>query len=187
MNICYSGGAIGADRAWGEAALKAGHDLVHFIFDEHEYRGSEHTRILTQDELLIADPHLMNANQILKRKFPTKSQNTNSLLRRNFWQIKDSDSVYAITGIDEATGIPIGGTAWAIVMFMQRYTDNDKIYIFDQFEDQWFKLNPLQIGQSVWDKISPDDVPTPTGKWTGIGTRIYFNDSAKNAIRGVFR
>ena len=47
MNMCLSGGALGADSYWGELALKNGHKLKHYIFQDYNYTGdTKHTVIL---------------------------------------------------------------------------------------------------------------------------------------------
>lgn len=165
MDVCLSGGADGADLAWGKAAKAAGHQVKHFLFKDH--KGSRHPDavIVTPEELMVGDNTLKLANQVLKRSFPAHSQFVTNLLRRNYWQVHDSERVYAIAGIDRETQTVIGGTSWAVECFKILHPDSDEIYIYDSWNDQWWQWNII----GVWAQIVFP--PRPHGRWTGIGTR----------------
>lgn len=164
MNICNSGAADGADTCWGIIALREGHGLRHFTaVGLKGSKSNPHRVVLTDEQLLEADPWLIKANAILKRTFPTTSDNTNKLLRRNYHQVKDASSVYAVAGINENT--VYGGTAWAVEMFKIINPNSDQIYIFDEKQNQWFQW--AYIG---WKKINRP--PSPNGIWAGIGSRV---------------
>jgi hypothetical protein len=117
---------------------------------------------------------LLEANSILDRKYPTRSEYVNNLLRRNYYQISISDSIYAVCLIDK-NGIPVGGTAWAIAMGVQRGID--RIYVFDPDKGAWFILNSVHKAQgsfnkSVWKSSwlhSFEMPPMPSGHYAGIG------------------
>jgi hypothetical protein len=175
-NICFSGGAKGADLSWGKVALENNHDLIHFTFRGHSKLKSDHIKILTQEELNLADPILIKANAVLKRSWPAHSEFVNNLLRRNYYQIMETKSIYAIAGIDGLT--VFGGTAWAVEMFKILYPDNNRIYVFDQLKKSWFQWNFIN-----WIKI--DKPPIPSGAWTGIGTRELTDDGIRE-IENVF-
>lgn len=70
--ICLSGGAEGADIAFGTIASSRGHEVFHFSFDGHRTRAPLH-QVVTLDDTLLreADPHLEKANATLKRRFST--------------------------------------------------------------------------------------------------------------------
>ena len=42
-NICFSGGARGADHAWGLMAEDQGHRVIHFSFKGHKTSISRHS------------------------------------------------------------------------------------------------------------------------------------------------
>ncbi len=187
MNICYSGGAQGADKFWGQLAEKLGHEVVHYSFDKHGCSVPKRLiKKLTQDELNEADPFLKEANKTLKRQFPTKSEYVNNLLRRNYWQIKDTDVVYAISEFDK-DGNVYGGTAWAVQMAID---EGIPIYLYSQEKQCWFERKPdkkyIEIditkapdwieGINTWHMLGIDP-PKPKGKWTGIGTRSLTEDT----------
>lgn len=182
-NICYSGGADGADIMWGETALIHKHNLIHFMFGSHKNitKIKQYAKILTKEELLTADPTLLKVNKVLKRSFPAHSDYVSNLLRRDYFQVKDSDAVYAIAGIDGNT--VFGGTAWAVESFKVLYPDSHDIYVFDQSRDEWYEWC-LYLGFPHWEPI--DNPPVPQGRWTGIGTRSL-EANGRSAILGAFQ
>lgn len=182
MNICYSGGAVGADRLWGKLALEDGQDVVHYSFANHkidkDFPGNEKLYELGNDELVIADKYLKLANNVIRRKFPTKSWHTNNLLRRNFYQIARSESVYAIANLEDNR--VSGGTAWAVQMFIdkcKRHSKNYPCFLFDQISNTWYIYSHQEM---IWKECSSP--PKPSGIWTGIGSR----DITDEAIEAAF-
>src|SRR4051812_27476324 len=113
QSVCYSGGAEGADTLFGEFAEAAGHAVIHYHFRSNKAK-LKHHKILSEFYLLQADPYLQDANKYIRRKYPTRTVDVDNLLRRNYWQIFDSTKIYAVTTLADR-GIPLGGTAWAIV------------------------------------------------------------------------
>ena len=182
-NICWSGGADGADVAWGKAASAVGHEVRHVSFKGHKGSKLPEAWVIPPDRLLTADPILKMANSVLKRAFPSHSEFVDNLLRRNYWQVNDSDSIYAIAGIDYEHGSVFGGTAWAIECFKILYPNSDKIFVYDSRLDNWFQWD-LESGlYGAWKVI--EKPPVPTGKWTGIGSR-ELDENGYNAINSLF-
>lgn len=179
--ILLSGGASGADLQFGMTAGRAGHQVIHFVFEGHGSKApkSEHV-CLTQDMLNEADQALVQANGTLRRSFPTGKQYVNNLLRRNYWQIRDTQSVYAVADFDEQ-GLVHGGTAWAVQMFIDRHRGQEcPVYVFEQKTDSWY----AHRGYRNWEAVNV--VPYPTNVWTGIGTR-RLESNGKSAIRNLLR
>lgn len=187
-NICQSGGAEGSDLAWGDAARRHGHDVVHYVFKGH--KGSNHPDavIVTPEELKVGDKHLKKVNEeVLHRSFPAHSDFVTNLLRRNYKQVEDTQAVYAIAGIDE-DGIVIGGTAWAVHLYISMRPGSNSVYVYDSWKDQWFAwrvddLFGIATDPRGWEKI--DKPPVPSGRWTGIGTRDL-DAKGRAAIESVF-
>ena len=164
-NVCFSGGAIGSDTIWGDIADKLGHQVIHWSFPDH--KSKVETIELTQDLLNLADDYIRKANKRIQREFPTKSLHTNNLLRRNYYQVLWTDSLYAVTNyhfLDEFEG----GTAWAIQMFRDLHPKKHA-YVFNPLVNKWITNQSTE-----W--IETNDIPIPTGKWTGIGTRKLNKD-----------
>lgn len=173
LDICYSGGATGADTLFGECAEQAGHQIVHYSFKGHR-KIPKHGVILSQEQLNEADPYLKEVNKWLKRSFPCRFESTTNLLRRNYWQIKDTEKVYAISEIDEHSLVK-GGTAWAVHMAILRKVPC--VWVFDQAKNCWFMW---RIGGCEWHLYT--GIPNmPCGKYTGIGTR----DLKPNGIKAI--
>lgn len=171
--INHSGGAEGADSYWGDSGARFG------IKKSEHYHAAEGKKPptgnhpLSKDELLEADPHLKEANKTLKRKFPTDSAYKDNLLRRNWFQVKNSDAVFAISTIKD--GKVEGGTAWAVQMAI----DNNKpVHIFDQNAKKWYTYSN--------DEWIEESTPVLTKNFAGIGTR-ELNDAGKKAIDNVYR
>lgn len=181
-DICLSGGADGADLQWGMMAGRNGHSVIHWTFDGHNSKApSSELVILDQISLSKADESLKRANQTLKRRFPGKSQFVNNLLRRNYYQVCWTQSLY---GVGEFKNNQVqGGTAWAVQMYMDRFIhDNEeiescKLYFYDQTKDHWMQW----FGE--W-KILEGQPPMPEGIWTGVGSRALTHNG-KWAIRNV--
>jgi hypothetical protein len=185
VNICFSGGAQGSDLLWGELALAHGHELIHYVFKGH--KGSKHPNavMVNPDQLKVGDSVLKKVNDVLGRSFPAHSEFVTNLLRRNFWQVRDTDSVYALAGIDD-DGLVRGGTSWAVECFKILKPNSNQIYVFDTEIDFWFQWHPSTFEiPSVWKMI--ERPPTPKGKWTGIGTRPEgLTKKAEEAARSLF-
>jgi len=184
MNMCLSGGADGADIAWGVAAEKAGHSVVHWSFTGHKSH-ADYISVLDTTQLKVADNYLELANKSLMRKWPTSSNFINNLLRRNFYQIYYSDCVYAVSKFtNDSSLLKIsGGTAWACQMYIDRWLHTDtniencQLYFFDQVLEKWFTW------KGKWTEINMP--PVPAGVYAGIGSR-ELNESGLNAICNVY-
>lgn len=173
-NVCLSGGAEGADLLWGASAAEAGHSVFHFIFPGHRSRAPAHEiAVLTAQLLAEADEHVLLANRTLQRRFPTSNPFTDNLLRRNWFQVRDAGSVYAVASIKN--GRVQGGTAWAVQMFIDR--GGSAAFVFDQERDLW-------CGWSGTDWL-PTTPPRPAGIYAGIGSRTI-SERGKTAIRDIF-
>ena len=175
--ICLSGGAEGADAQWGMCAGMAGHQVIHFSFERHRLHvPASEAVVLKHEQLILADPVLAVANRTLQRTFPTSSYFVNSLLRRNWYQVRHAERVYAVSHIDK-DGLVAGGTSWAVQMFLDRFESAPcECYVFDQDKGHWLVWN----GQ--WEIV--EFVPEPFGVWAGIGSR-KLKPLGKTAIRGL--
>lgn len=147
-DIMLSGGAEGADTVFGKAAEKAGHQVVHWSFPKHKSKLKSNLVQLTEDHLVSVDPYIIRANKSIIRKFPTNSNYTNNLLRRNYYQVRWSESVYAVSKFDDNSKSLLkvdGGTAWACQMYADRflYDREDwsicKMYLYDMISNEWYQ------------------------------------------------
>lgn len=182
-DLCLSGGAIGADLQWGSAALLAGHGVIHWSFEKHKLRNVPKEQIdnivfVTQDELDKADELLVTANDFVQRTFPTKSEYVNNLLRRDWLQVRDASSCYAVSEIKD--GKVQGGTAWATALFVQKHEFNAcPVYVFCQIAESWHEWSGIG-----WKAIVKP--PKPVDIYAGIGTRKII-EIGSNAIVEAYK
>ncbi|KIL89250.1 hypothetical protein FAVG1_07644 [Fusarium avenaceum] len=162
-NICLSGGAEGADVAWGNCAALAGHEVIHWSFPGHSSPAPENQLIRLDDEQLKASDEALQDAATALGLSPPQRPVVARLLRRNYYQVAWSQACYAVTFMEDGRQA-LGGTVWATTMFRQLHPGNHELYIFDQSRDIWLKWN----GES-WDLI--DMPPRPKGVWAGIGAR----------------
>ncbi len=160
---------MGADTEWGLAALAAAHEVIHFSFAGHRPTDRKNSYEMTQQELDAADPFLRKASKTLKRNYPPRDMFVKNLLQRNYYQIRDSERLYAVATIKN--GLVEGGTGWAVQMFIDRQIGD--CFVYDQKVKQWYQW------RSGWVECEPYK---PYGYWTGIGTR-HINQSGKDAIK----
>lgn len=167
----HSGGAIGADTMWDSIGAEYG-----MVKNNHYYIEGQKTPkgnvSLSQEIALEADDKLRAANVMMKRKFPTSSEKTNNLLRRNWAQVKNAEAVFAIATIKN--NIVQGGTGWAVHMAIN---ENKPVYVFDQNQEKWFTSD----GGSFFEI----ETPILTPNFAGIGTR-EINKKGIQAIRDVY-
>lgn len=173
MNTCHSGGAMGADLAWGHYANLKNHKVVHYSFQGHRTNApKDQVVVLTHEQLKVADSYLEETNKTLKRTVPYSKPWILNLLRRNYYQINNSSSLYAI-GTLKNNQVE-GGTAWAVIMF-QNMKPNQPCFLFEQNLNYW-----LSFENNQWNKINKPI--TPENNWTGIGSRKLF-ENGLNAIK----
>lgn len=190
----YSGGAEGSDLYWnlsGEMYDKntiINIESINYSFKGHTPK-TKNNIVLTQDELNLADDQLKIANIKLKRKFPTSKEFVNNLLRRNWYQVLNSKSIYAVGFLDLKTNIVDGGTGWAVQMAIDNLKD---VYVFNLNDNSWYKTIYVKkeisyIGISKYFiGFKPCETPILTESFAGIGTR-ELTDEGKKAIDSVYK
>ena len=167
----HSGGALGSDTQWDIIGKMFGMvNNKHYYFEGYKTpNGNTAIPINLKNE---ADEKLKAANKTLGRRFPTSNEYVNNLLRRNWWQVKNSDAIFAISSITDNK--VDGGTGWAVHMAI---AENKPVYVFDQNKNKWFTWNN--------NKFVEVDTPVLTKNFAGIGTR-KINENGKQAIRDVY-
>lgn len=176
--VCISGGATGADTFWNAYAFGIGHHVINYSFAGHKTTCSRIV-ILSDDELSLSESALQKANQTLKRHYPSKSEHVNNLLRRNWYQINGSDSVYAIAKLNVKKNTVEGGTAWAVQMFIDIFDDSNSMFLYNLNDDKWYMYTV-----SGWQHVT--NVPPPTGVWAGIGSRDVSDEQLEKVLISMF-
>ena len=156
---------------FGDVAVADGHNVIHYGFDGMKAKVKK-LHMLTPVKLETADPFVGEAAILLNRGLPRENYVKN-LIRRNYFQVKDAERVYAITRWNLKKGSTTGetmegqlgrGTGWTVAMAM--ILKIPEIYLFVMEKDCWYIYNH-KISQ--WQtSASP---PKPHGRYTGIGSR----------------
>ena len=165
--VCYSGGAAGADRLFGLYANSVGIPAIHFSFDRHKLYVPESESISVPQNLLTSPDiiaKLKKANQSLGRSIPKPGTYVYNLLARNSYQVVCTERVYAIGTMVSPTQVD-GGTAWAVQMYMDA-NEVREIYVYDRVRGTLFTFD-----NNIGEFVETETVPAPHGKWTGIGSR----------------
>lgn len=172
----FSGGAQGSDLHWQNMGAKYGVRVKAFSFEGHGKRNRARV-VLTDFELKQADEHLHKANKTLKRHFPTSKSFVDNLLRRNWYQVKDANGVFAVGKLCASGKIVEGGTGWAVQMAIDA---RKPVYVFDLGVGSWKRYDHDK------QKFLSSKVPRLTLNFTAIGTRTL-PEEGKTAIERVFR
>ncbi len=160
---------------------------------------NSHLVQVTQEELNCADSSLQLANRHLKR-----ANHRMNLLRRNYYQIKYSSFLYAVSFVDDSkiggTSVAVeGGTAWACQMFLLSYIDTIQkprgaavaipMYLYDMKSCGWYRGyasfdSESKFCQFQW-RAMDCRPPAPFGVYTGIGSRKITTDG-RGAIEQLY-
>lgn len=175
---CHSGGCPGADMEWERQGEQYGVKTIAYSFHNHVQEG-KNPKILTVDELAEGWTHVKLADRTLRKNVESlDSPYMRNLLCRNWFQVKNSDAVFAIGKLIDRH-IVDGGTGWAVQMAV----DADKpvfLFLQDAMGGGWFRYMPI-VGFE-WNR---GDVPVLTENFAGIGTR-NLNEYGKAAIKQVY-
>ena len=174
---CYSGGADGSDLVFENECIKHNIEIVAWSFYGHNTK-SKHKVLLTKEELDEGYEHVKIANKTLNRYIYNLSPYVMKLLNRDWFQVKNSEAIFAIGYLHKNMKIVDGGTGWAC----QQAIDNKKsVYVFDQNFNHWYKFN---YENDIFEKYI--GIPDLTGNFAGIGTRDIKENGIK-AIKDLFR
>jgi len=176
---CHSGGCPGADMFWENEGDKYGVKTIAYSFYGHTQKG-KNRKILERPELNEGFEAVLRANKVLKKYPQGQPTYIKNLLSRNWFQIKNSDAVFAIAKKFLSKSTVDGGTGWAVQMAI----DCDKptfVFLQDDMGGSWFRYMPIVGFECLWGEI-----PKLTQNFAGIGTR-ELQESGKDAIRTIFK
>lgn len=172
----HSGGAIGADTEWANIGKRIKADVIAHSFTGHKISGGI-PYIHPQVELNRADILLekINKDYLPDRRFSTAKEYVKNLLRRNYFQVVDSDALIAAGKVEDVPNVGkrvSGGTAWAFYMAIEQ---GKPAYIFNQTDNQWYKGEGKELI-----RVSPESIPRYK-TIAGVGTRDL-NDAGRKAL-----
>lgn len=168
----FSGGARGAETAFGEAAAANGVGEVHFTFEGHHIHRLVGVRHLSAEELDKVDVVLTEVSRRLKRDYITLPW-MRRILQSIGYQINNGFQVFVVGHI-LPDGTVKGGTGWAAELGKMF---NRPLHVYDMDVKGWFTWK-----NDAW----TPDLPQITYKtFCGTGTRNLTPDGEK-AIADLF-
>jgi hypothetical protein len=174
--ILFSGGAPGAEAAFGASAERHGVEEVNFTFDGHKIDRRRGVRMLNHEELQNGDVSLEYVSRLMHRRY-TDAPTIRRILQTIWYQVNNGQEIYVIgTVLDDGT--VQGGTGWGAEFAK---LCNKPLSVFDQSQNAWFGWSG-----SEWVKRGAHDAPVITHPhFTGTGTRTL-KDNGKAAIDDLF-
>jgi hypothetical protein len=174
--ILFSGGAAGAEAAFGACAERHGIEEVNFTFDGHTIGRHRGVRVLNHEELQSGDVSLAYVSRILHRRY-ADAPTIRRVLQTLWYQVNSGQEIYVVgTILDDGT--VRGGTGWGAEFAK---LCNKPLHVFDQDKDGWFSW-----GGEEWLPRTAADGPVITHPhFTGTGTR-RLRDNGARAIDRLF-
>jgi hypothetical protein len=175
-SILFSGGAPGAEAAFGACAERRGVEEVNFTFEGHRIERHRGVRMLNHEELLGGDVSLEYVARLMHRRY-TDSPTIRRVLQTLWYQVNHGQEIYVIgTILDDGT--VRGGTGWGAEFAK---LCNKPLCVFDQDKDTWLIWNGDR-----WDSVDRGNAPVITHPhFTGTGTR-ELRDNGRKAIEDLF-
>jgi hypothetical protein len=168
----YSGGAHGAEAAFGEAAERVGVREVNFTFDGHVQARTRGAHPLTEQELAAGEVSLAYVSRRLRRGY-----GEGTMIRRvlqSLWHQVGAAQVVFVVGAIQEDGTVTGGTGWSVELARMW---NKRLWVFDQEKDGWYRWN----GEDWVEGTPVIDAPAICG----TGTR-YLSETGRAAIDALF-
>jgi hypothetical protein len=174
--ILFSGGAAGAEAAFGECAERHGVEEVNFTFDGHKIARHRGVRVLNHEELQTGDVSLEYVSRLMHRRF-ADAPTIRKVLQTLWYQVNNGQEIYVIGHIVE-DGTVRGGTGWGAEFAK---LCNKPLHVFDQEKDRWFSWTGDE-----WRPRTIADGPVITHPhFTGTGTRTL-EANGQRAIDDLF-
>jgi hypothetical protein len=164
----YSGGAHGAEAAFGEAAERWGVREVNFTFDGPVQARTRGAHPLTEQALVSGEVSLAYVSRRLRRTYGESPQ-IRRVLQSLWHQVSNAQLVFVIGSIQE-DGTVTGGTGWSVELARMW---NKRLWVFDQDKGHWYRWD----GEEWVTGIPIIDAPA----YCGTGTR-YLTEVGRTAI-----
>jgi hypothetical protein len=174
--ILFSGGAPGAETAFGAAAERHGVEEVNFTFENHKMGRTRGVRMLNHEELQAGDISLSYVSKLMHRRY-TDAPTIRRVLQTLWYQVNNGQEIYVVGAVLD-DGTVRGGTGWGAEFAK---LCNKPLFVFDQERDGWFEWTG-----DGWTARGGSDLPVITHPhFTGTGTRTP-SPSALKAIEELF-
>ena len=172
-SILFSGGAPGAEAAFGAAAERHGVEEVNFTFAGHRIVRSRGIRVLNHEELVAGDVSLEYVSRLMGRRY-TDAPTIRKVLQTLWYQVNHGQEVYVVGTIEDDLTVR-GGTGWGAEFAK---LCNKPLFVFDQAKDGWSRWTG-----SAWDAVRQPPV-IAHAHFTGTGTR-HLADNGQRAIEDL--
>jgi len=175
--ILFSGGALGAEEAFGACAESFGIEEVNFSFDGHKPARTRGLRVLNHEELAAGEVSLGYVSRLMNRRYPD-TPTFRKILQSIWYQINNGQEIYVI-GVIQPDKTVRGGTGWGAEFAK---LCNKPVFVFDQDRDAWSRWTG-----DDWQTLDGSAMPVITHMhFTGTGTRTL-RENGKKAIDNLFR
>ncbi len=169
----YSGGARGAEEAFGAAAARFAVAEVNLTFEGHHIQRNLHTRKLAAADLAKGDVSMAEVSKRLHRDYSSRPW-MRQILQSIWHQVNAGFQVFVVGEI-QGDGTVKGGTGWAAELAKMW---NRPLHVFDQAKGHWFTWK-----NDTW----VEQVPVVSHKTIcGTGTR-NLNEAGKRAVDELFQ
>jgi hypothetical protein len=176
--ILFSGGALGAEEAFGTCAESSGVEEVNFSFEGHKPARTRGLRVLNHEELAAGEVSLAYVSRLLNRRYPD-TPTFRKILQSIWYQINHGQEIYVV-GVIQADNTVRGGTGWGAEFAK---LCNKPLFVFDQERNGWFTWDN---DAARWSAKNGADAPVIQHiHFTGTGTRMLM-PAAKQAITDLF-
>ena len=174
--ILFSGGAAGAEAAFGACAERHGIEEVNFTFEGHNEERRRGIRVLNHEELEAGDVSLEYVSRLMNRRY-TQAATIRKVLQTLWYQVNSGQEIYVIGTILPNRTVR-GGTGWGAEFAK---LCNKPLFVFDQDRGGWY-----QWSDSDWTALAAADAPVIAHPhFTGTGTRSL-EESGRRAIEELF-
>ena len=174
--ILFSGGAPGAEAAFGACAERHGVEEVNFTFEGHKIERHRGVRVLNHEELLNGDVSLEYVSRLMHRRY-VEGPTIRKVLQTLWYQVNSGQEIYVVGAIQSDDTVR-GGTGWGAEFAK---LCNKPLFVWDQDRDGWFRWDG-----EAWIALGIADAPRIThAHFTGTGTR-HLKDNARHAIDALF-
>lgn len=168
-----SGGAPGAEAAFGECAEAFGLEEINFSFEGHRCQRNRGRVILTEAELRQGDISWTYLTRRMQRSYP-ESDELRRVLQSIWHQVHTAAEVFVV-GRVQADGTVRGGTGWAAELARHW---KKPLWVFDQEACAWSSWGP-----DGWQRQAAPRIGRT--RFAGTGTR-HLEETGRRAIRELF-
>ncbi|MBL8617031.1 MAG: hypothetical protein JNM72_15585 [Deltaproteobacteria bacterium] len=168
----YSGGATGAEAAFGEVAEQYGLREVNFSFEGHNQARTAGREVLSARALSAGDVSLVYVAHRLHRHWD-QTESLRRVLQCQWHMVSHADQLFVVGSI-QPDGTVHGGTGWSVELARRWHK---RVWVFDQNHEAWFCWTG-----AAWARGEPV-IESPA--LAATGTR-FLNEAGRRAISALF-